>query len=161
MLFRSSSSQHPNRRTRGLSPVTPSQGHSYTLGPSFSSQTFHMSHRRASQSEPPQLPPLPATSRAPTGPTSAHKSRTKSIYIHSLSVPPPLSTNRQYSRYSAVLILHRPTLGLPLRHYLTHLRYFRNHTPTSEVSPPSTSHIATTTHPSNSRQLIPRASTFF
>ena len=41
-----------------------------------------------------------------------------------------------------------------------HLRYFHDHTPTSEISSPSTSRNVTTTHRSNSCQLTPRAITF-
>ena len=51
-------------RTRKLPPVPPSQGYSYTRGPSStSSQTSFVQHNRVSQDEPPSpIPPIPASS---------------------------------------------------------------------------------------------------
>jgi hypothetical protein len=99
-----SSPQHPNRKTRGLPPVPPSQDYSYTRGPSSaSSQTSYTAQRRASQDEPPPpLPPLPTSShtspqdqRPPISPISVPSRRATSptSSIHSRTLPVlPLST---------------------------------------------------------------------
>ncbi|KAH9023534.1 hypothetical protein EDB83DRAFT_2320152 [Lactarius deliciosus] len=93
------SSWQPNRRTRELPRLSPSQGYSYTRGaPSTSS------HRRVSQDEPPPLPPLPTSAHtsqhdrpSPISPVSVPPRRTpasptSSIHTRSLPVPPtPLS----------------------------------------------------------------------
>ncbi|KAI9429999.1 hypothetical protein H4582DRAFT_2087819 [Lactarius indigo] len=92
------SSQQPNRRARELPRLPPSQGYSYTRGPPSTS------HRRASQDEPPPLPPLPASAHtslqdrpSPISPVSVPSRRTpasptSSIHSRSLPVPPtPLS----------------------------------------------------------------------
>jgi len=101
-----SSPLHPNRRTRDLPPVPHSQGYSYNRGPSStSSQTSYMPQRRASQDEPPPLPPLPTSSHAspqdqrpPISPISLPSRRatspTSSIHSRSLPVPPPLSATK-------------------------------------------------------------------
>ena len=92
-------------RTRELPPVPPSQGYSYTSGPSStSSQTSFVQHKRVTQDEPPSpIPPIPASSynspqdsRPPISPISAPSRRatspTSSIHSRSLPIPPPLST---------------------------------------------------------------------
>ena len=102
------SSPHPNRKTRELPPLPPTQGYSYTGGPpSASSRVSHASYltrRRVSQDEPPPLPPLPGSShtfphdrRPSMSPVSvpsrrATTSPTSSIHSRSLPVPPTPSS---------------------------------------------------------------------
>ncbi|KAH8995227.1 hypothetical protein EDB86DRAFT_1182533 [Lactarius hatsudake] len=92
------SSRQPNRRTRELPRLPPSQGYSYTRGAPSTS------HRRVSQDEPPPLPPLPTSAHtslqdrpSPISPVSVPPRRTpasptSSIHSRSLPVPPTPSS---------------------------------------------------------------------
>ncbi|KAH9033710.1 hypothetical protein EDB83DRAFT_2525395 [Lactarius deliciosus] len=134
-----------------------------------------LSHRRVSQDELPPLPPLPTLAhtslqdrpspislvfvpphRTPASPTSSIHSRSLPVPPTPLSAKPPIPPLPIMPSRSSPA---SPDRGLALRHRLTHFHHDHDPTPIFGVFPPSPSHNATTTHPSNYHQITPRART--
>ncbi|KAH9020714.1 hypothetical protein EDB85DRAFT_2003268, partial [Lactarius pseudohatsudake] len=134
VITRQCNTQHirPDKGTRELLRLPPSQGYSYTRG-------------RISQGELPPLPPFPTSAHtslqdrpSPISPVSAPSRRnaaspTSRIHSRSLPVPPtPLSTEPPIPPLS-IMSSHSspasPDPGLAFRHHLTHLHHDHDPTP--------------------------------
>ncbi|KAH9021805.1 hypothetical protein EDB84DRAFT_519970 [Lactarius hengduanensis] len=140
------SSRQPNRRTRELLRLPPSQGYSYTPHTSL-------------QDRPSPISPVSVPSRRnAASPTSSIHSRSLPVPPTLLSTKPPIPPLPIVPNRSSPA---SPDPGLALRHHLTHLHHDHDPTPIFGVFPPSPSRNMATTHRLNCHQITPRARTIY